>query len=352
MDENKFTQEHTLISKGILVIMLLTHHVFYPESINEYRINTIIRNHETQDAIIKFLGICISGFAFLTAYGMCEKYKKIGEDQKKFLRLSMIRLIKLASSVIIVYILSVLYKQFVLGESVRQFYIGEGRNYFRLFVCMCIDMLGLASYTGSPQLNETWWYLSLFIILIAILPFVFMIYKKFRYLCLPALLLLPLSNILSLREVFPSICLGIAFSYENWFEKLGNKKIKNKFVGFLISLVIIYLAYVLSPLKNMLFAYTLAFIIPYMVYDVISYIPIISQCLTFLGKHSMNIFLTHTFIYLYFHSDFIYSFHNSLTILLVLLGLSLGISIIIEGLKKITGYNKLVSKLINRIDDR
>ena len=352
LSEPGFTKEHTLITKGILVIMLLAHHVFYPDNISFYGIHTIIDDYELQNDIIFFLKICISGFAFLTAYGMCRKYIRIGEDKREFLHISVVRLIKLEASVIFIYFAAVIYKKFVMGESISFLYIGEERNIFKLLVYMCVDMLGLAEFAGIVRMNITWWYLSLFIVLIAILPFIFLIYKKYRYLCLPVFLLMPFLAINSLREVLPSVCLGIAFSYENWFEKLGNKKVKNKFIGLVISLCIFYLAYLLRPFANMMFTYTLAFIIPYMVYDVISYIPVISHCLKFLGKHSMNIFLTHTFIYLYFHPDFIYSFRNSWTILSVLLGLSLLVSIVIEIFKKITGYNKLVSKLIALVDDK
>lgn len=353
MDQKGFTKEHTLITKGILVIMLLAHHVFYPDSISLYGIHTIINNYELQTDIILFFKICISGFVFLTAYGMCQKYIKISsEDKLEFMHINIVRLIKLESSVIIIYFIAVLYKRFVMRESIRLLYIGDERNIFKLLVHMGVDMLGMAEYAGSTRINVTWWYLSLFIVLIAILPFIFLIYKKYRYLCLPVFLLMPFSAISLLREVFPSLCLGIAFSYENWFEKLGNKKVKNKLIGFLISLSIFYLAYLLGPFANMMFTYTLAFIIPYMVYDVISYIPVVSHCLKFLGKHSMNIFLVHTFIYMYFYPDFIYSFGNSWTILSVLLGLSLLVSIVIESFKKITGYNKLVSRLINLVDDK
>lgn len=350
MTERGFTKEHSLITKGILVILLLIHHVFYSDNISTYNIGMIISDDAVRNSIVHFCRICIAGFAFLTAYGMCQKYNEIGEDKSEFMRLNIIRLIKLEASVIVVYFAAVIYKQFVMGESVSLLYIGEGGNVFRLLVFMGIDMLGLAAYAGGPMINATWWYLSLFILLIAILPFIFMVYKKFRYLCLPVLLLMPFSPIPLLREVFPSVCLGLAFSYENWFEKLGNKKIKNKLIGFLICLALLYLAYILLPFMDMLSPYTLAFIVPYMAYDVISYIPIVSHCLKFLGKYSLNIFLTHTFIYLYFYSDFIYSFYYSWAILLVLLGLSLLVSVAIEVIKKITGYNKLVSKLIDLVN--
>lgn len=350
MNQKGFGKEHTLITKGILVIMMLAHHVFYPDRISIYGIDTIINNQELQNTIILFFKMCISGFAFLTAYGMCRKYIKIGEDKREFLRISVVKLIQLEAAVMIVYFLAVLYKRFVMGESIRLLYIDGGHNIFKLLVYMGVDMLGMSEYAGSPRINITWWYLSLYIVLLAILPFIFMIYKKYRYLCLPVFLLMPFSAMSMLREVLPSVCLGIAFSYENWFEKLENKKAGNKLLGLFISLCILYLAYILSPFANMMFTYTLAFIIPYMVYDVISYIPVLSHCLKFIGKHSMNIFLVHTFIYLYFHSDFIYSFRNSWTILSVLLGTSLLVSIMIELLKKITGYNKLVSKIIGLVN--
>lgn len=355
MEKRGFTKDHTLITKGILVIMLLAHHALFPTNISNYGIHTIISDEVIESNVIQFCKICISGFAFLTAYGMCKKYSKIGDDKKEFLHVNIVRLIKLESSVIIVYLAAILYKQFVMGESVRFFYIGEGKNMIRLVVFMCIDMLGLSAYADGPQINVTWWYLSLFIMLTAVMPFVFMAYKKFRYLCLPVVLLIPLSafsSMLLFREMLPSVCLGIAFSYENWFEKLGNEKVKDKLIGFLISMFFLYVAYLLLPFAGMLFSYTLVFIIPYMVYDFISYIPIVSHCLKFLGKHSMNIFLTHTFIYMYFHADFIYSFHDSWTILSVLLGLSLLVSIVIESIKKLTGYNKLVAKLIDLVDAR
>ena len=99
-----------------------------------------------------------------------------------------------------------------------------------------------------------------------------------------------------------------------------------------------------------MFAYTLAFIIPYMVFEFIGEVPLVSKVLEFAGKHSMNIFLTHTFIYYYFYDDFIYSFHYSVLIFTVLLLLSLGVSIGIGVIKKVTGYNKLTQWMINQVD--
>ncbi len=56
--------------------------------------------------------------------------------------------------------------------------------------------------------------------------------------------------------------------------------------------------------------------------------------LSFIGVHSMNIFLFHTFIYYYYWQDLIYWTRNPFLIFLTLLIVSLIISIAIETVKK------------------
>ena len=51
---------------------------------------------------------------------------------------------------------------------------------------MFLDMLGLAEYAGTAQINVTWCYLSYVILLIAAMPFLYIAYKKFRYLLILA----------------------------------------------------------------------------------------------------------------------------------------------------------------------
>lgn len=74
-----------------------------------------------------------------------------------------------------------------------------------------------------------------------------------------------------------------------------------------------------------------------------------SEILLFLGKHSMNIFLIHTFIRQYFWKDYAYSSgHFVINILAVILP-SIVISIVLEWLKKVTGYNRLVQNICTKI---
>lgn len=120
----------------------------------------------------------------------------------------------------------------------------------------------------------------------------------------------------------------------------------NKIIKFLINTIIIALC-ILSYTKmpNEIQFDIIPIFVVYYCYDFIIDIKGIRKMLIYLGKHSMNIFLTHTFIRYYYLSDFIYSFKHFILINLVLLILSLILSILIEYLKKIIGYEVLIKKL-------
>ena len=68
---------------------------------------------------------------------------------------------------------------------------------------------------------------------------------------------------------------------------------------------------------------------------------ILIRILKFLGKHSMNMFLTHTmFRAVYFH-DFIYSFYYAWVDYLVLIIVSILCSVTIETMKKVISFNEI-----------
>ena len=83
-----------------------------------------------------------------------------------------------------------------------------------------------------------------------------------------------------------------------------------------------------------------------LIYLTAARIPGIKQSLAFLGKHSANVFMLHTFVRDVYMKQFIYSRGHFLVIIVVLLGISLLLSFAVEGLKKLTHYEKFVNVLI------
>lgn len=68
---------------------------------------------------------------------------------------------------------------------------------------------------------------------------------------------------------------------------------------------------------------------------------LLQTILEFIGKHSMNIFLFHTFIYYYYFEDLIFYSRNPVIIYFTLLIVCLTISEMLETLKKYIGFYKL-----------
>lgn len=354
-----FTKKHSTMTKGILIIFMLAHHLFYPGQIPMYEVNTLLKDQIRIDHLILFFKICVAGFSFLSAYGITCTLKNM-ESRGPAADMSVIlkRLIKLQSASVIIYILAVLYKQFVMSQSILEFYSPSGPDIAHVVLSMFLDAFGLAFFMGNPLLNVTWWYLSYAILLIAVMPFVFKAYEKFRYALLPAACLIALT-IPDNRGAFwiylPTVFLGCAFAYENWFEKLKNwgqgSKLK-KTGKFFASLFVLYLSYAFSKYISLDFSALLIFVIPYMVYEFFAALPIVNFCLEFIGRHATNIFLIHTFLYIYFCDAFIYSFQDSWKIMSVLLGICLILSVILELFKKYTGYNRLTAKLLQLVDSK
>ena len=77
---------------------------------------------------------------------------------------------------------------------------------------------------------------------------------------------------------------------------------------------------------------------------------VVQRALVFLGKHSMNIFLFHTFIFLYYFHDEIYYSENPLVIFLTLLFSCLIISVGMEYVKEIIKYDSFTSWIISKVN--
>lgn len=70
--------------------------------------------------------------------------------------------------------------------------------------------------------------------------------------------------------------------------------------------------------------------------------------LNFLGKHSFNIFLFHTFLFGLYTPELIYWNRDPLIIFMTLLAFCIILSVALEWVKKATRFNDLLKKLIDK----
>lgn len=332
------TIDDSKILKGIAICAMLWHHLFY--------------EHPEYGKIVFHLAllgkVCVSMFLMISGYGLTKQYNKVvnpvvaiekrgGGGKFSFI---LRRLIKFYSNYWIVFCIFVPLGVFVFDRGLSIPY-GESRFIFKPLL---LDIFGLQHFSSY---NITWWFNRLIIIMWITFP----LFHKLITSYTESILLLPVVIILFPSDVLAFI-LGIYLAtYQH-----GINEIIDRFGQFRVMAVLSILLLVLCINRNIGFIECLAGTKadPYISLIVVILVPMVIKKIIkravffpFLGEHSINIYLVHTFIYYYFFSDFIYSFKYPALIFLVLLILTLCISIALEELKKRTGYVNLVRKLLD-----
>ena len=360
----KFTKEHTMQMKGIAIIILLFHHCFlnaqrwatvpyeklattkgwgyYPISFAPFSSHTI-------QYLASFSKICVAMFVFMTGYGMWVSY----ESQKKKTTMSNYikkRMVTLMTGFLIIFVVTE-----ILAIPTGRFIEVYGHD-FRSVVYMIIDALGLAKLLGTPLFCLTWWYMSLAIVLIMIFPFVHSIMEKYQWVVVVASIIGPracgFGQSTDLFRYLLAYTLGMYFAQHDLLARIKEKFMEQNVAGKLLSLIVslIGLAVIIKCRQNAWIGWKYldfwdGFAAMYVI--VISYIYILNgkwivKGLGFLGKHSMNIFLIHSFYRDVFFHEFTYSFYYAWLDYIVLMAISLVTSIVLEWFKKLIRYEKFI----------
>lgn len=374
----KFSKNDTLAVKGIAILIMMQHHCFRNASLfANYDVSFYPFSESLIVPISNFFKICVGMFVFLSAYGLTVSLKKHDSDynlnSKQYTDYLNTRLVKLMWGYWFVFILSQILTFFIAPDhTMRYFENGMFRGAFNVFV----DFLGLSNLFGTVSLNNTWWYMTLAVFIVLVVPFIAKALKKYNilFVTLVCLFLPRIINITkefrvgelanSYRWVF-AILLGIICAKYNLLAKMKdfmitNNKVFSKIIKFVLATAILVGFYMArNAFKGTYSNYCFEIsdgIIPafavYYCYEFIVGIPGIRQMLMFFGKHSMNIFLLHTFIRHYWFPEFTYSFHHFALISLVLFGVSLASSIVIEAIKKLIGYDKLLNLVVKKIEQK
>ena len=347
------TQKETNVCKGLGIVFLYLHHLcFYSEALTLYQVSFFPFSADIVGRIAYALKFCVSMFVFLTAYGTTVQYRQRGITTPLCAaQYSLARYLKLITGFWVVYLFSQVFCFF--GMDTLATYGEPGGK--RIF-SMSMDLLGVADWWGTPTLNVTWWYLSLAVLLIFMMPIFIAIVQKVGLLSIPIALFLLSSLGGYLSSQLLAIVCGVVFARFHILERLrsackGNRSQRLR-TGILLLLGFFCFCFLLwyrSRLSNEgAVESMLAVLGCTLCYVFLAPLPVVNHTLAFLGKHSMNLFLLHTFVYLYYGTPFIYSFKHIGLIFLVLLGVTLAMSLCIEGFKRLIRLDKGVAFLIQK----
>lgn len=356
-----FTKKNTLAAKGIAITFLLLYHCFSQVSrLGGAEVSFWPLQQETAIRICRVMMNCVGMFAFLSVYGltlsMKAKHPKYDFDGHEATLFVLKRYVKLVLTFTIPFF-------FCTGVT----FITDTSRYknglWANIISVVMDFFGLGHLFDTQLLVNTWWYLSLEVLLIVFLPFALRFYKKYSWLMV-IMFLLPGSFLIEkgvhLTKYLFVVPLAICFADQNVFGKLKTySPVKNRVAGkgikFICSTGILLALLVMwdSQWGYERFGFALNGLIPvaviYWAYEFLLDIPVLHQILEFLGKHSANVFYIHTFIRTLWLRDVTYSFGHAALIWGFLMGSSILISIGLGVVKRVTRFDKISDFVLNGI---
>lgn len=349
------TKQESNILKCLAIMLMLAHHLFmyadqsgFPELVYGPLLNT----PERLAAFGQLCKLCVTIFVFVTAYGTAMSYRgdSMGDD-RALICLSTRRWVKLLLSFQLVYLIA--FALCPLGGK-SWFTLYSPSRLENLFFAL-VDFLGLSYIIGTPSYNSAWWYMSLAVTLVLVLPWLIKLCRRWGFfLLLPGLLLVRWLNVeFVLFRYLLIVLLGILLAEYGTVERIkawyGKAALPLKALMLLCCLGLAGLVSVLwlRAGDNLLDIYEALLCLPVclLVLLTLGRIPGLSSAAEFIGRHSMNIFFFHAFIYQNWFQDFTYSLRYPALIFLFLLGSTLLFSMAVEGLKKLLHFDRLVARL-------
>ncbi len=336
--EREFSRKASKIVKGMAILFLLNYHLFSEaETVAEFGVDYRPFPQEVFLAFSRFGNISVAVFVFLTAFGITKGLiGQEGIEPRDMYRQAVRRMLKLMANFFALFAsVTLLWWHWFDYASLY----GEGKQGF---LYMIADAAGLAQILDTPTLNMTWWYMEIAYVLIFLVPALCILVRKVGYSLLPMVFFLPvvLSFNPDISRYLFTAAVGVCAAYGSWMDKLLNVKAHPVLrwaaggAGLVLCVMIRQNYFVQERFLHLADAGIAVFFAWFSI-ALFGSVPVIKRILEFIGKHSMNIYMVHTFFYLILWRSYIYAFRYAGAILVVLLLASLLWSVALEWIKKI-----------------
>ena len=346
----RITPAETQIIKAFAITAMLIHHLFWENP--EYGLGV----HS-----LAIMGkVCVALFVFLSGYGMAATFPKSVYGRlstaKTFFFFLGKRYAKFYMNYWTIFAITVPIGIFCFGRTLEIAYgTSDG-----LLTKLISDIFGLR---GFDSYNITWWFNELILVLWFLFPLLYVAMRnRFISICVIVFLFVNPGDVLYISEIFANclsiyilpfaLGIGIALHAER-INKILNIIPQKVLLGILAMATFVFLFLRGVPLFP---EFTYFRVDPFATVSLSLFAVCLCRAnklkftpLQFIGKHSMNMYLTHTFIFVYFFRDFIYGLKYPILMFLALFSISLLISVVIEFAKNKLGFYRLQSKIVSLI---
>ena len=338
------TKTDSLVLKGIAICAMLCHHLFtcVPK--------TVGMDFSGMPLFLGQIGkSCVALFIFLSGYGLSIGYDSLkGYTQVDKCKACVCFLAKRFVHFYLqywpIFFIFVSIGVFVFHRPLSLPYAVGPQYLAKHFLYDLLGMQGFQSY------NETWWFNKLILLLYLLSPFIYYLVRKA---CVPTLfcclLLLRFGHHLPFDIYFiDNYGLSFAFGMSVYIYRQQISVFMNKqprWILLLIPFVIIVISILIRREGWLHMGGTradafIAFGLSLLVMVFTGFFDK-ARIFAFLGKHSGNIYLFHTFIYSKWFAPTIYRMESPLLIFILLLSVCILISIVIEWLKRNLGIYRI-----------
>lgn len=274
----------TNVLKGIGLLLLLCHHLFYVQKGLYDDIHLAGGHYLVQDIGI-WCKVCVAIFVFLSGYGLTVGAMNT-EGVKDVKHFYWHRFSKLLMNYWFIWLLFVPISVIVFGRTFTDAY---QTNIIPKFF---LDFFGVINCFGWYGYNATWWFYSCIIVLYFAFPWLYKMMDNNLWVLVAsivAIYFIPIPQILSIRIYFACFVMGML---------LCRYKESVKITPILWISLFAILSVERFVAKDVILFDSVLTLSLVMAYKSIKLPTFISKSLEFIGKHSMNIFLLHLYILL------------------------------------------------------
>ena len=246
--------------------------------------------------------VCVAIFVILSGYGINESRKRRTESDILFVKNHLVRLMKQFWFIFVIFVPL----GFLCQWKPTEVYGGGGRG----FLYFAIDFFGMKSLFNTPTMNQTWWYMETVIVLYIAYPLLRRLVKKLPVITLAAAFV-PIAlgmkgfnagTVDGCREiywVFP-FAVGIFLSQHDVLNRFSAFCAGHGAFAAVLSLAsMLALTWARSRVGLVLDTFYALAIIAFAKATVCK-VKYANSLFAYLGVHSANIFMMHSFLYCYF----------------------------------------------------
>ena len=354
--KDSFKISDTNVLKGITIILLLFHHVFYDTWMGGIPSDQIFLLPSVTRILTKYGASSIFIFAMLSGYGIAASMEK----DMNMKRITVRREIGLLGAFVPVYLIGLLVTVIDSRSLAGVLTSVYGDDKIHVVYNMILDMLGLSNLVGANMLNPTWWYMASAHLIIFAVPLALILMKHLEKYHAETGLLVFLWLYTAFHQEGVSyifqycVLAGITGAYlrrNRVIERIsaGFSTVKGRILEavLIVCLLVVYhLLYDHSGLNTYFITAMFAPVTMIIVKDYISKIRFVNTLLQVPGRYSAIIYMSHTFfIRVGFLHDTAYHFRYAFMTLAFILMADLGFAFVLKKIMEISRYNKLLRKV-------